>query len=1753
MKIHKINRAENSLFSFLIRLTCLFIILLIPCQPKAESMFSEIRRLNIPYAQRFKMHVEGTNAYLGSYNWGELLIIDISNTGAPSIISNTRINQNASFIIHDIWYSNNYVYFAHRNGDVTKVDVSNRQTPIVSFRCMQTSYTHNGLITSYSRGLQKEILYVADHYAYYPAFRVYDPKTNICIGTSPLYDDGREIEITSSGDVLYQAIWGSAPRINVYLVVDPANPSLIRTLDVFAHEMVISPDNKYLYLVYDKPADNIIEGVMIVDISTPTNPVPVATIPLPGARELTLDYSNKRIFVKTRSDLAANPIPLGIYAFDIRNIASIKQLGFHPTSGDNEDFDIWYDNQRLYYVDNNSLGSQFVVLNVNKTNNPPIASNFQITLDEDGTKSFSLNASDPDGDVTTYKILDLPDFGSLSGNPPNYTYTPLKNFHGNDSFIFEISDGVFQASATASITVNPVNDPPFIDEIPAKTIAEMSQLSFHVSASDVDNDPITLSATQLPEGASFVNGNFLWTPDYKQAGVYNVCFIANDPHTSYTRNLTITVTNVNRPPVANAQSVTADEDIDKAITLSGSDPDGETLSYSVKSNPTKGTLSGTPPNLTYTPNPNFNGNDEFRFTVSDGELVAEAVVSIKVNAINDKPVLNAIADQSISEASLLTFTVTGSDVDGDPLTFSAVNLPSGATFNNKTFNWTPGYDQAGSYKITVSVSDGKETVSQVVNITVSNKNRAPVANAGSITTDEDKAVSIVLSGSDPDGENLTYQVTVNPKNGTLSGTAPNLTYTPKANYNGNDELKFTVSDGELVSEAIVSVTINAVNDKPVLNTIANQSIIEASLLTFTVTGSDVDDDPLTFSAVNLPSGATFNNKTFNWTPGYDQAGSYKITVSVSDGKETVSQVVNITVSNKNRAPVANAGSITTDEDKAVSIVLSGSDPDGENLTYQVTVNPKNGTLSGTAPNLTYTPDANYNGNDEFTFSVSDGELVAEAVVLITVDAVNDKPVLNAIADQSITETSLLTFTAAGSDVDGDPLTFSATDLPAGATFNNATFNWTPGYDQSGSYKSTVSVSDGKETVSQVVNITVSNKNRAPVANAGSITTDEDKAVSIVLSGSDPDGENLTYQVTVNPKNGTLSGTAPNLTYTPKANYNGNDELKFTVSDGELVAEAVVSITVDAVNDKPVLNAIADQSITETSLLTFTAAGSDVDGDPLTFSATDLPAGATFNDATFNWTPGYDQAGSYKITVSVSDGKETVSQVVNITVSNKNRAPVANAGSITTDEDKAVSIVLSGSDPDGENLTYQVTVNPKNGTLSGTAPNLTYTPDANYNGNDELTFTVSDGELVAEAVVSITVDAVNDAPVLHSISPKIISENSLLTFVATGSDVDNDSLIFSAANLPVGAEFNKGMFTWIPAFNQSGSYTIKVSVTDGILTSYQNVTITVQNTPVKAKVYMYDEAMNNPVSSNPRLYLVNVSNETINGGRIEYYFSADNGETPQLDKYYTANVKVTLAHCGDDDYVIIYDLTGIKLAPGAVFPNTGGMVVGISYKNWSVVNKTNDYSNNLAMSYKENEKICIYDDDNRLLGGLKPEKTDILPFADAGRDIWSINTRVNLDASGSYDLLGEIVQHEWIIDGNVVSTDISPMLSFNYGVTTVTLRVTNNEGLSSTDEVNVYVQRDNEVLVAIKEDPVPENTPVNVEYYVPLKLAGCAINLIINNAWGGTNSVTLNGSAGYHDEKIWSWTSNSQGGVGPWTIKVKVNGQITQTMSIKFTK
>lgn len=177
-------------------------------------------------------------------------------------------------------------------------------------------------------------------------------------------------------------------------------------------------------------------------------------------------------------------------------------------------------------------------------------------------------------------------------------------------------------------------------------------------------------------------------------------------------------------------------------------------------------------------------------------------------------------------------------------------------------------------------------------------NRAPVALANSLSVPEDTQLNVVLTGTDADNNPLTYSVVGSPTKGSLSGTAPNLRYTPTTDATGADSFTFRVNDGSVFSaNATISISISAVNDPP----------------------------------------------------------------------------------------VATSRSVSTNKNTALPVVLSGSDKDSFNLTYAVVTNPTNGKLTGTAPNLTYTPNTNYVGSDQFTFRTNDGSLnSASATISITV-------------------------------------------------------------------------------------------------------------------------------------------------------------------------------------------------------------------------------------------------------------------------------------------------------------------------------------------------------------------------------------------------------------------------------------------------------------------------------------------------------------------------------------------------------------------------------------------------------------------------------------------------------------------------------------------------------------------------------------------------------------------------------------------------
>ena len=452
-----------------------------------------------------------------------------------------------------------------------------------------------------------------------------------------------------------------------------------------------------------------------------------------------------------------------------------------------------------------------------------------------------------------------------------------------------------------------------------------------------------------------------------------------------------------------------------------------------------------------------------------------------------------------------------------------------------------------------------------------------------MTTNEDTAKAVTLTGSDPDNDPLTFIVVTDPSHGALSGTAPNLTYTPAANYNGSDSFTFKVNDGSGDSNiATVSITVNPVNDPPVAD---GQSVTtnEDTPKGITLTGSDVDGDTLTFSIASGPAHGSLSGAPPNvtYTPASNYNGSDSFTFKANDGSaDSNIATVSITVDAVNDPPIADAQSVTTNEDTAKPITLTASDADGDTLVLSVVAAPAHGTLSGTAPNLTYTPASNYNGPDSFTFKANDGTADSNiATISITVDAVNDPPTADA---QSITtnEDTAKDITLTATDVDGDTLTFSVVANPAHGSLSGTPPNltYTPDADYNGSDSFTFKANDGT-TDSNVatVSITVTAVNDPPIADAQSVTTDEDTAKAIVLTGSDVEGDPLSFSVVASPQHGALSGTPPNVTYTPALNYNGPDSFTFKANDGtDDSSPATVSITVTAVNDAPVADA---QSVT----------------------------------------------------------------------------------------------------------------------------------------------------------------------------------------------------------------------------------------------------------------------------------------------------------------------------------------------------------------------------------------------------------------------------------------------------------------------------------------------------------------------------------------------------------------------------------------------
>ena len=311
-------------------------------------------------------------------------------------------------------------------------------------------------------------------------------------------------------------------------------------------------------------------------------------------------------------------------------------------------------------------------------------------------------------------------------------------------------------------------------------------------------------------------------------------------------------------------------------------------------------------------------------------------------------------------------------------------------------------------------------------------NAAPSALAQTLNTAEDTPLTLNLHGTDLEESSLSYFLVTGPVHGTLTGVAPNLAYTPTANFSGSDSFTFGVNDGALDSSpATVSIAVIPVNDAPVAQ---GKSITtpEDTPVTVTLSGFDFENDPLTFIVVDPPINGTLTGTGANliFSPLADFSGLDRFTYLINDGTENSATVtVSITLTPVNDAPVVASKMVATRENTPLAIVLSGGDKDLNHLTFSIVTGPSNGTLSGTSPDFSYRPNISFNGSDSFTYRANDGTVNSSAAtVSINITAVNDAPV--AIAKSiSAAEDTPVAVVLAGTDVDGDLLTYSILAAP----------------------------------------------------------------------------------------------------------------------------------------------------------------------------------------------------------------------------------------------------------------------------------------------------------------------------------------------------------------------------------------------------------------------------------------------------------------------------------------------------------------------------------------------------------------------------------------------------------------------------------------------------------------------------------------------------------------------------------------------------
>ncbi|WP_419184220.1 tandem-95 repeat protein [Vibrio parahaemolyticus] len=1123
--------------------------------------------------------------------------------------------------------------------------------------------------------------------------------------------------------------------------------------------------------------------------------------------------------------------------------------------------DNYHGTDSFIYIVTSGGVSESTTVNVDVTpvNDAPVAKDDIATTQEDTAVTIDVlpNDTDVDGDKLSIQSASVPETqGTVEIVDGKLVFTPAENFNGHAEIIYTVTDGELTDEAKVTVTVNPVNDAPTIKVDAVESITEDAVNTDTVVASltvrdtDTPEDQLTVSLENNSNGYFVLVGNEV---KLTQAGVDAVnndelnlkdltisASVSDGVNPTANDSDSLVVNRVNDAPTV--ENAIADQELSEdfasyTIDLNDAFKDSDSaLNFSVSGN-SNVLVSIENGITTISPTADWNGSETLMFTATDpsGESVSQTV------NFTVAPVADIVADKAtVVEDTPTIIKVLGNDTfegDDQVVSLDTNNGPANGTVSvnpDGSVTYTPNDNYHGADSFTYIVTSGGVSESTTVNVDVTPVNDAPVAKDDIATTQEDTAVTIDVlpNDSDVDGDKLSIESASVPKEkGTVEVVNGKLVFTPAENFNGDAEITYTVTDGQLTDEAKVTVTVNPVNDAPTIKVDAVESItedavsIDTVVAALTVRDTDTPEDQLAVSLENNSNGyfVLVGNEVKLTQAGVDAVNNDElnlkdltISASVSDGvNPTASDSDSLIVNRVNDAPTvenAIADQELSEDFATYTIDLNDAFKDSDSaLNFSVSGN-SNVLVSIENGIATISPTADWNGSETLTFTATDpsGESISQRVDFTVA------PVADIVADKAtVVEDTPTIIKVLGNDTfegDDQVVSLDTNNGPANGTVSvnpDGSVTYTPNDNYHGTDSFTYIVTSGGVSESTTVSVDVTPVNDAPVAKDDIATTQEDTAVTIDVlpNDSDVDGDKLSIESASVPKEqGTVEVVNGKLVFTPAENFNGDAEITYTVTDGELTDEAKVTVTVNPVNDAPTIKVDAVESITEdavstdTVVATLTVRDTDTPEDQLTVSLENNSNGyfvLVGNEVKLTQA-GVDAVNNDElnlkdltISASVSDGvNPTANDSDSLIVNRVNDAPMAKDDIATTQEDTAVTIDVlpNDSDVDGDKLSIQSASAPEaQGKVEIVDGKLVFTPAENFNGDAEITYTVTDGELTDEAKVTVTVNPVNDAPTIKVDAVESITEDAVSTdtVVATltvrDTDTPEDQLTVSLEN------------------------------------------------------------------------------------------------------------------------------------------------------------------------------------------------------------------------------------------------------------------------------------------------------------------------------------------------------------------------------------